>query len=123
MLHNYQLQVSQFVSSSSMVVVDKNESAQQSFMKFKHNEGFIKINDNTNTQVASTTLGVAPLSKYFRKELTPLFEFLHSIMLRLMNANVLQLPPIKPIDPCKPLPALHDPKAFFQYISSTRLQH
>lgn len=66
-LHNYQLQVSQFELFSSMALVDKNESAQQSFVKFKLNKRFIKFNDNKNTQVEVATIGVPPLSKYFRK--------------------------------------------------------
>lgn len=32
-----------------------------------------------------------------------------------MNANMLQLPPIKPIDNSKPFLSYHDPKAFSQY--------
>lgn len=70
MLHNYQLQVSQFEISSSMAPIDKNESTQQLFQKFqKQKKGFIKINDNSsnhrNTQVAATISGVAPLSSKF----------------------------------------------------------
>lgn len=84
-----------------MALFDKNETAKKMFVKFKPNKGFIKLNDNINTQVVATTLDVAPLSKYFRKELTPLVESLYSMILKLMNANVLQLHPIKTIDTSK----------------------
>lgn len=50
-----------------MDLVDKNESAQRSFMKFKQNKGLFKINYNMNTKVEASTSGVAFLSKYFRK--------------------------------------------------------
>lgn len=68
-----------------------------------------------NTQVVATTIGVPPLSKYLRKEFTPLFEYVHSIMTQLLNNNVFKLPRIKPIDPSKPFSPYHDAKYFCQY--------
>lgn len=44
--------MSQLEQSSSRKLNDKSESAQQPFVKFKLNKGFIKFNDNNNTQVA-----------------------------------------------------------------------
>lgn len=109
----------QFESSPSMAPIDKNESAQQYFVKIKPHKGYIKINDNINTQVAAIILGVVTLSGYFTNELTPLFEPLHSIMSRLINSNVLKLHPIRPINNSKPLPPYHDHKSFCQYHHQT----
>lgn len=63
---------------------------------------------------------MAPLSSIFTGSFAPLFESLHSIMLRLINANVMKLSPINPIDTSKPLPTTFDPKAFCQYHRQAR---
>lgn len=36
-------------------------------------------------------------------------------MLRLINANMKNFPPIKPIGTSKPVPASFNPKSYFQY--------
>lgn len=81
-------------------------------MNIKINE---KSSNHIHTQVIATKPIVAPLSSYFLRELTLLSKFLHSIVLRLKNDNVLQLPPIKPIDPSQSLENSFDHKAFCPY--------
>lgn len=48
-------------------------------------------------QVTDTTPSVAPLFSIFKPthKFTPLFEYFHSIILKLINANVLKLTPMK----------------------------
>ncbi|GLJ19066.1 hypothetical protein SUGI_0342280 [Cryptomeria japonica] len=116
-LHNYQLTVSQMEQSHPMAPSDKGDSSQQPFGKFKPNRDSIKFNENIINNNVNVASGVPPISKFFKKErkYTPLNESLHSIMNKLLEQNVLTLPPIRQIDPAKITSPYFDNKAFCHF--------
>ena len=109
--------MSQLEQSTPMALSDKGDSNQQPSGKFKLNRGFIKFNENIINNNVNSTLGVHPISKFFKKEreFTPLNESLHSIMNKLLERNVITLPPIKQIDLVKMNSPYFDNKSFCQF--------
>ncbi|GLJ39441.1 hypothetical protein SUGI_0805560 [Cryptomeria japonica] len=103
--------------ANPMALSDKGDSSQQLFGKFKPNREFIKFNENITNNNVNAASGVPPISKFFKKEreFTPLNESLHSIMNKLLERNVLTLPPIEKIDPAKINSLYFDNKSFCQF--------
>ena len=99
-LHHYQLQVSQFERTNTIapVPIDKSDATPNPNKIQKFNN-YVKINKQENVVVdqvvvASHNATSTSTSFLLNRMFNPLSKTLHSIMNRLLTANMITLPPI-----------------------------
>lgn len=100
------------------VLVYKSDAAPNP-KKFQKPNNYVKINKQENVvtdQVTVTSKNATSTSTTFHLNHTfTLSESLHSIMNKLLTANMITLPPILPLLPTTMASKSFDPKAFCQY--------
>lgn len=74
-----------------------------------------KTSQHVESQVASIKTTNPYQFREHNRQFTPLLDTLHSIMLQILVKSLITLPPIRTIDPTKPLPLNYNANGFSHY--------